>query len=609
MVHHQCADVEPQADDTEAQKKHAARAETGRRASIKPKEPRANTPKKPAGERRDPIEAALHRVEMEFKLKAMQEQKQHDQREKNDQKANAEVDQLLRRRQSMRIPKPKCQVAGDPNTIRETTEDDKQVMAEARKNNMHVKLKTLMERPDIADKQLDAIVIFKALQDANGSVVAAKRTLVDGAAQAGANSPEKHKDQAAWKKRGLEALQTAKTLFGEYVAESQQCDTQNRGVKREHSEAEAMLRDHKSIRLSTPATKRRLAFDEDFEVATCGHIVEEEAMFFGIEVATPAAPMLEEAVASPLQGGEETPEERRRRGEAALQKARVLSKELEDERKQAEKRQRIEENQKREELKAGLADMLKKKAVPGLSMTKAFKTKRTSLNNDDASRVQADISMCLSGVEDDAGEAATAPAAAVPSIVVQADSNDIDQNSLPAATMVERTVAETRASDVANVAAKRRSGEGVRRRRSGEQAERMANLLCQELAEERQQHDEQKKGSGRVEKVRRKHKATLRPRAAKVRKHHQAFSDDDDEPILGQDELSADSKGLRAGDVVSVVADDITKTELTRKVSLGSTPPAKTTLAPQYSERASPKFRSPEDLFFAIVANGSPSRA
>jgi len=178
MVHHQCADAEPQADDKEAQKKKAARVETGRRASIKPKEPRANTPKKPAGERRDPIEAALHRVEMEFKLKAMQEQKQHDQREKNDQKANAEVDQLLRRRQSMRSPKPKCQVAGDPNTIRETTEDDKQVMAEARKNNMHVKLKTLMERPEIADKQLVASVVFKALQDANGSVVAAKRALL-----------------------------------------------------------------------------------------------------------------------------------------------------------------------------------------------------------------------------------------------------------------------------------------------------------------------------------------------------------------------------------------------------------------------------------------------
>jgi len=69
--------------------------------------------------------------------------------------------------------------SGDPNRIRETTEDDKQVMAEAKKENMHKKLKMLMERPDIADKQLDASVVFKALQDANGSVPAAKRTLLD----------------------------------------------------------------------------------------------------------------------------------------------------------------------------------------------------------------------------------------------------------------------------------------------------------------------------------------------------------------------------------------------------------------------------------------------
>jgi len=55
---------------------------------------------------------------------------------------------------------------------------DADTVAQARKEKLHVKLQKLMELPKIREKQLDTSVVFKALQDADGSVVVAKRALL-----------------------------------------------------------------------------------------------------------------------------------------------------------------------------------------------------------------------------------------------------------------------------------------------------------------------------------------------------------------------------------------------------------------------------------------------
>jgi len=56
--------------------------------------------------------------------------------------------------------------------------DDEVIMAQAKKEKLHRKLQTLLELPQVAAKQLDTGFVFKALQDANGSVVEAKRALL-----------------------------------------------------------------------------------------------------------------------------------------------------------------------------------------------------------------------------------------------------------------------------------------------------------------------------------------------------------------------------------------------------------------------------------------------
>merc|ERR1712139_539550 len=56
--------------------------------------------------------------------------------------------------------------------------DDEAIMKQARQEQLHMKLQTLLENPKVAEKQLDTGVVFKALQDASGKVVAAKRALL-----------------------------------------------------------------------------------------------------------------------------------------------------------------------------------------------------------------------------------------------------------------------------------------------------------------------------------------------------------------------------------------------------------------------------------------------
>lgn len=56
--------------------------------------------------------------------------------------------------------------------------EDADIMAQAKKGNLHMKLQKLMDLPKVTEKQLDTSTVFQALQDAAGSVVAAKRALL-----------------------------------------------------------------------------------------------------------------------------------------------------------------------------------------------------------------------------------------------------------------------------------------------------------------------------------------------------------------------------------------------------------------------------------------------
>jgi hypothetical protein len=56
--------------------------------------------------------------------------------------------------------------------------EDAEVMAQAKKENMHVKLKTLLQRPEIVSKKLSADAVFKALKSAQGKTIEAKKALL-----------------------------------------------------------------------------------------------------------------------------------------------------------------------------------------------------------------------------------------------------------------------------------------------------------------------------------------------------------------------------------------------------------------------------------------------
>jgi len=89
---------------------------------------------------------------------------------------------------------------------------DKQIMSQARKQNMHLKLKTLLERPDISEQQLATSVVFRALQDSTGNVLAARRALLHTCQQEGGNtsrSPPAKKDKVQSAARGTKWMRLA----------------------------------------------------------------------------------------------------------------------------------------------------------------------------------------------------------------------------------------------------------------------------------------------------------------------------------------------------------------------------------------------------------------